>query len=77
MVGTDDKDGTGRILFRLNNPSTLIIRAKVCCEFKVYGTSVNCASPYNGTEIWVSGVNSWWFCPAFRYKTDKFLLGQK
>jgi hypothetical protein len=35
MVGSNDKATPGRILFRLHNPSRLIIRAKVWAEFRV------------------------------------------
>lgn len=28
----------GRTLFRIHNPSTLIVRARVTCNFRVYGT---------------------------------------
>ena len=53
MVGIGDSGGAGRILFRINNPSTLIIRAKVWAEFKVYGSSVDPGDDFNGTKTWL------------------------
>jgi hypothetical protein len=48
MVGINDSGGAGRILFRITNPSTLLIRAKVWAEFKVYGVSVDPGGAFNG-----------------------------
>jgi hypothetical protein len=53
MVGQNDRTGPGRILFRLNNPSRLIIRAKVWADFKVYGVAVDPGDSYNGTNTWI------------------------
>jgi hypothetical protein len=53
MVGINDLGGAGRILFRITNPSTLIIRAKVWAEFKVYGVPVDPGGDFNGTKIWL------------------------
>ena len=53
MVGQNDKGGPGRIFFSLNNPSRLIIRAKVWAVFMVYGAKVDPGDPYNGTNTWV------------------------
>jgi len=53
MVGTNDNGGNGVILFRLHNPSTLIVRAKVWAEFKVYGAAVKALDAYSGTEVWL------------------------
>lgn len=53
MLGIEDKGKAGRIIFRITNPSTLIIRAKVWCEIKVYGTSVIANDDFNGTNTWL------------------------
>ncbi len=53
MLGIEDKGKADRIIFRINNPSTLIIRAKIWCEIKVYGTPVIINDDFNGTNIWL------------------------
>ena len=48
----DQKGGKGKTGFILQNPSNLMLRAKVWCDFKVYGTDVRCeGGAYNG-DIW-------------------------
>ncbi|MFC2088562.1 hypothetical protein ACFLSX_03095 [Calditrichota bacterium] len=42
-----------RTLFRMTNPSTLIIKAKVWCAIKVYGSPVNIIDGFNGKRTWV------------------------
>ena len=53
MFGQNNRGGPGIVSFRLNNPSTLIIRAKVWAEFRVYGITVDPGAPYNGTDTWI------------------------
>lgn len=53
MTGIDDRGGVGRILFRINNPSTLIIKAKVWCDFKIYGSPVKSDNNFNGKNTWI------------------------
>jgi len=53
MVGINDKGGAGRTLFRITNPSTLIIRAKVWCDFKIYGSTVEADDAFNGNDTWL------------------------
>jgi hypothetical protein len=58
------KGDAGRTLVQLHNPSTLVVRAKINCNFKVYGEPVNYASPYSGEENWLlfpQQVSQGWF----------------
>ena len=52
MEGIGDKGKKGRILFRISNPSTLMLRAKVWCNFQVYGNPVDYSDDFNGKNIW-------------------------
>ena len=47
------KGDRGRTLFRIINPSTLIVRAKVNCNFKIYGEPVSAGPAYDGSETWL------------------------
>lgn len=64
-LGVADKPGeAGRTVFAIVNRSTLIIRAKVVCDIKVYGTPVTVRDSYDGTETWVAfpgETNRGWF----------------
>jgi heme/copper-type cytochrome/quinol oxidase subunit 2 len=64
MEVTDNKGGKGRTGFVIVNPSNLMLWAKVWCNFKVYGTSVDYADAYNGKETWCilpgSRTNGWY-----------------
>jgi hypothetical protein len=51
LLGT--KGDNGRTLFRIINPSSLIVRAKVNCNFKIYGEPVSAGSAYDGSETWL------------------------
>lgn len=54
----------GRTMFQLHNLSTLVVRAKVACNFKVYDQPVLYAPAYDGTELWVlfpQQVSIGWF----------------
>lgn len=53
LVGTKDKPGEGRTLFRLRNASPLVVRAKVNCNFRIYGEPVEAGPPYTGKDLWV------------------------
>ena len=44
--------GTDRVFFRLMNPSTLVIRAKVQCNFMVYGERVDYHDDFNSKKTW-------------------------
>ena len=53
MEGTNDKGGAGRILFGINNSqSTLMLRAKIKCNFKVYNVPVEYSDDFNGVDTW-------------------------
>ena len=52
MEGIGDKGKKGRILFRITNPSTLMLRAKVWCNFQVYGSPVEYSEDFNGKNTW-------------------------
>ena len=51
LIGS--KGDVGRTLFKIHNPSTLIVKAKVNCNFKVYGNPVIPAPAYCGKETWI------------------------
>jgi hypothetical protein len=53
IVEVNDSGGAGRILFRITNPSTLIIRAKVLCDFKIYDSPVKADDDFNGKNTWL------------------------
>ena len=53
MVEINDTGEAGRTLFRIKNPSTLIIRAKVWCDFKIYGSNVEAVDDFNGKNTWL------------------------
>jgi hypothetical protein len=64
MAVTDNKGDKGRTGFLIRNPSNLILRAKVSCNFKVYNTPVDCDDAYNGKNIWnilPANTNQGWF----------------
>src|ERR1051326_1900805 len=57
-------DKNGRTLFRLHNPSTLVVRATVNCNFKIYGEPTTAGRALDGTEVWVlfpQQVSQGWF----------------
>jgi hypothetical protein len=51
LVG--QKGQAGRTLFRIHNPSTLVVRARVGCNFRVYGDPVGADPLYDGKETWL------------------------
>jgi hypothetical protein len=65
MILADKKKGKeGRTLFRIRNPSTLLVRAKVSCNFRVYGDAVTAGPAYDGKDIWLlfpQQVSQGWF----------------
>ena len=40
-------------MFRLHNPSTLLVRARVQCNLKVYGAPVQAGALYDGDDVWL------------------------
>jgi hypothetical protein len=46
-------DAAGRTLLKLVNPSTLVVRARVNCNFRVYGVPVSNGPAYDGREVWL------------------------
>ncbi|MEW6614038.1 MAG: hypothetical protein AB1401_00985 [Thermodesulfobacteriota bacterium] len=63
-VLTQDKSDKGRTMFRIGNPSSLILRAKVWCNFQLYGQSVGYHDDFNGKKTWYmfpQQVNQGWF----------------
>jgi hypothetical protein len=48
-----EKGQVGRTLVRIHNPSTLVVRAKVNFNFRIYGEPVEYSSPYAGKELWL------------------------
>ncbi len=64
MELTGQKGQPGRTLFRIHNPSTLIVRAKVTCNFRVYGQPIKAGPAYEGEETWVlfpQQISQGWF----------------
>jgi hypothetical protein len=58
------KGDAGRTLFRIHNPSTLVVRATVKCNFRIYGDPVKYAPAYDGEEVWLvfpQQVSQGWF----------------
>jgi hypothetical protein len=53
LLGKKEEPGQGRTLFILNNSSPLIVRAKVNCNFRVYGESAEAGAPYSGKDWWI------------------------
>jgi len=51
LIGS--KGQPGRTLFRLNNPSPLLVRAKVICNFRLYGESIQADPAYDGRDAWL------------------------
>ena len=51
LVG--EKGQAGRTLVRIHNPSTLVVRARVNFNFRVYGERVDSKSLYDGQETWL------------------------
>jgi hypothetical protein len=51
LVG--EKGEAGRTLFQIHNPSTLIVRARVACNFRVYGEAVSADPLYDGKDVWL------------------------
>lgn len=42
----------GRTVFKIINPSSLMIKARITCEFEVYGKNVEYSDDFNGKNIW-------------------------
>lgn len=40
------------VLFRIKNPSTLLVQAKVNCNFEIYREPVDYDDAYNGIDFW-------------------------
>jgi hypothetical protein len=51
LVGS--RGDVGRTLVRIHNPSSLVVRATVNCDFRVYGDPVSAGPLYDGTDRWV------------------------
>lgn len=59
-----DKGQPGRTLFRIHNPSTLIVRARVTCNFRLYGDPIKADPIYDGKDTWLvfpQQVSQGWF----------------
>ncbi len=48
-----NKGQAGRTLFRIHNPSTLIVRATVACNFRIYGDPIKGGPGYDGEDVWL------------------------
>jgi len=63
-VVPQDKSDEGRTMFRIGNPSSLMLRAKVWCNFQLYGQSLEYHDDFNGKNTWYmfpQQVNQGWF----------------
>jgi len=47
------KGEAGQTLFRIHNPSTLVVRATVACNFRVYGEPTTGGPAYDGENTWL------------------------
>lgn len=50
---TGSQGDAGRTLLRLHNPSRLVVRARMNCNFRVYGERVTSGPLYDGSERWL------------------------
>ena len=53
MELVEKKGQPGRTLFRIHNPSTLVVRARVACNFRVYGDRIAADPLYDGKDTWL------------------------
>lgn len=51
LVGS--RGDAGRTLVRIHNPSSLVVRATLNCDFRVYGEPVSAGPLYDGRDRWV------------------------
>jgi hypothetical protein len=51
LVG--EKGQAGRTLLQIHNPSTLLVRARVACNFRVYGDPISADPLYDGKDVWL------------------------
>jgi hypothetical protein len=64
MKIADKKGESGRTIFRIQNTSKLVVRAKVRCNFRIYGDRVDYHPSYDGSETWYifpQQVSQGWF----------------
>lgn len=52
MHVADQKGGPGHTVFRIHNPSKLVVLAKVRCNFRLYDDPVADNPAYDGSETW-------------------------
>lgn len=48
-----EKGQAGRTLVQIHNPSTLVVRARVAFNFRIYGEPVTAGPLYDGNEVWL------------------------
>ena len=51
LVG--EQGDVGRTLVRIHNPSSLVVRARLDCNFQVYGQGVSAGALYDGNDRWI------------------------
>lgn len=59
-----ERGTAGKTMFRLHNSSTLVVRARVACNFRVYGEPARYHPAYDGTDLWTlfpQQVSQGWF----------------
>ena len=76
--------GDVRTMFRLHNPSTLLVKAKVRCNFWIYGEPVDSNPDFNGENTWYAfpqQISQGWFdigpLLAKKGKTIQTIIGEK
>jgi hypothetical protein len=64
MEAVGEKGQAGRTLFKIANPSTLAVRARVACNFRLYGEPIKADPLYGGEDVWLvfpQQVSQGWF----------------
>jgi uncharacterized protein with PQ loop repeat len=64
MELTGEKGQSGRTMFRVHNPTTLVVRARISCNFRLYGDPIEADPLYDGQETWLifpQQVSQGWF----------------
>ena len=54
----------GRTMFAIHNQTSLVIRAKVFCNLKIYGQPADCKGAFDGREVWYAfpqQISQGWF----------------
>jgi hypothetical protein len=61
---TGEKGQSGRTMFRVHNLTTLVVRTRISCNFRLYGDPIEADPLYDGQETWLifpQQVSQGWF----------------